>query len=81
MSMGGKKIFIPKPPQKGAFPLDHEGECRDQMVEYMECLRDQSMDSSACRQLSQQYLKCRMDTQLMAKEEWDKLGFHSDKPS
>ena len=78
MSIGGKKVFVPRPPDKGAFPLDHDGECRDQMIKYLECLRDHELDSSPCRRLSQSYLKCRMDTDLMAKEEWDKLGFKKD---
>lgn len=80
MSIGGQKIFIPKPPAKGAFPLDHDGECRDEMVKYMECLKQHKLDSSACRSLSQSYLKCRMDSKLMAQEDWKKLGF-SDEPS
>lgn len=31
-----------------------------------------------CRDLSKHYLECRMDRQLMAKEDLDKLGFSED---
>lgn len=70
-----KKTFTPRPPDKGSFPLDHEGECRTQMIDYLECLKKNNLDGSICRDFSQRYLKCRMDTQLMAQEEWRTLGF------
>lgn len=81
MSIANKKVFIPRPPDKGSFPLDHDGECRDHMIKYLECLQANDRDHSPCRVLTQTYLKCRMDTDLMAKEEWEKLGFHPNKPS
>lgn len=75
MAVYNQKIFKPTAPDKGSFPLDHDGECRQPMIEYLECLSKKDADSSLCRDFTQKYLKCRMDTQLMAQEEWRKLGF------
>lgn len=77
----GTKVFIPRPPAKGSFPLDHEGECKQWMVKYMECLAKFDGNSSECRDLSKEYLRCRMDHGLMAKEDWDYLGFHEESKS
>ncbi|CAG2162672.1 unnamed protein product [Oppiella nova] len=74
-NIGGKKIFIPKPPDKGSFPLDHESECKAVMIEYLKCLNDHNCDNSSCRPLAKDYLKCRMDKELMAKEDFKVLGF------
>ena len=43
----------------------------------MECPREHSMkaDAPACRTLSASYLQCRMDAQLMAREELSRLGY------
>lgn len=71
----GQKIFTPTPPEKGSFPLDHENVCKRQMIKYMKCLRDSDNNNSVCREEAQNYLACRMDHNLMAKEEWPKLGF------
>jgi cytochrome c oxidase assembly protein subunit 19 len=71
----GQKTFTPTPPDKGSFPLDHEGQCRKEMVKYMVCLRTNKNNSSACREEAMSYLDCRMNNQLMAKEDWSKLGF------
>lgn len=75
-----QKKFTPTPPDKGSFPLDHENVCKRVMLYYMSCLRQHSDDNSKCRQQAQDYLRCRMDNQLMAREEWSKLGFH-DQPN
>ena len=64
-----------KPPDKGSFPLDHDGECKESMETYMRCLKRSGNDISACRQESKQYLECRMDHNLMRREDWKKLGF------
>nr|XP_020441774.1 cytochrome c oxidase assembly protein COX19 [Monopterus albus] len=69
------KSFRPRPPDKGAFPLDHLGECKAFKEVFMKCLRDNSFDNSKCRLQSKDYLECRMDHQLMAREPLDKLGF------
>lgn len=71
----GQKVFVPTPPDKGSFPLDHEGLCKTFMIKYMKCLHSNKNDNSACRVEAQEYLGCRMDNNLMAKEDWSKLGF------
>lgn len=72
-----KKVLKPRPPDKGSFPLDHDGECREAMVLFMDCMRRNEFDSHKCRSLSKAYLKCRMEKDLMAKEDLSKLGFPS----
>lgn len=69
------KSFKPRPPDKGAFPLDHFGECSAFKEKFMECLRDSGYESGACRQRAMAYLECRMERQLMANEPLEKLGF------
>ena len=45
----GSKKFIPTPPDKGSFPLDHEGECRKFYLKFMICLSENKSVASACR--------------------------------
>jgi len=40
----------------------------------MFCLSVNNGDNSKCRQQAKDYLDCRMQNDLMAKEEWEKLG-------
>lgn len=70
-----KKISTPTPPDRGSFPLDHENLCRKSMLDYMVCLKKNNHDNSKCRVEAKEYLACRMDNALMAKEEWSYLGF------
>lgn len=49
------------------------------MLRYMSCLRENKDDNSLCREESKKYLNCRMDNNLMKKEEWSKLGFEDEK--
>ncbi|PWN38655.1 hypothetical protein IE81DRAFT_274504, partial [Ceraceosorus guamensis] len=62
-------------PDRGSFPLDHEGECTLAMREYMKCMRSNSNDNGACRELSKAYLMCRMDKGLMERDSMTNLGF------
>lgn len=71
----GQKRFVPVPPDKGSFPLDHENACKQQMVQYMNCLQLNRDNSTICRDEAKKYLECRMNNNLMAKEEWKSLGF------
>lgn len=71
----GQKIFVPTAPDKGSFPLDHDGLCKKFMISYMKCLHTNRNDNAACRVEAQDYLGCRMENNLMAKEDWSKLGF------
>uniref|UniRef100_A0A915Q7Y9 CHCH domain-containing protein n=1 Tax=Setaria digitata TaxID=48799 RepID=A0A915Q7Y9_9BILA len=69
------KVPAPTPPVKGSFPLDHEGQCRYEMLKYMLCLNEHKQKSDECRDFAKIYLKCRMDNGLMQQEEWKYLGF------
>merc|ERR1711871_735174 len=66
------------PPDKGSFPLDHDSECSMLKADYLKCLKESSYDNMACRYLSKQYLECRMDKNLMAREPITNLGFTDD---
>ncbi|KZS96182.1 hypothetical protein SISNIDRAFT_408166 [Sistotremastrum niveocremeum HHB9708] len=72
--------FQPNPPDRGAFPLDHEGECKDQMMRYLSCLKLNSNSSTPCRVESKTYLDCRMNKGLMQKEDWKNLGLNNVGP-
>lgn len=55
--------------------MDHYGECKEQMVEYLKCMKfTQNQNAPNCRVLAKLYLKCRMEHQLMEKSDWDSLG-------
>ncbi|XP_072167696.1 cytochrome c oxidase assembly protein COX19-like [Diadema setosum] len=71
----GVKSFKPRPPDKGSFPLDHEGECKKFKELFMDCLREKNHDSHKCRLESKDYLECRMERDLMKREPLAKLGF------
>lgn len=52
------------------------------MVEYLACLkRVRGTNDHQCRLIAKEYLKCRMDRQLMAKDEMANLGFQEDVPA
>ncbi|KAI0996290.1 hypothetical protein K3495_g11890 [Podosphaera aphanis] len=76
-SPGGRQLTIkPTPPQRGSFPLDHEGECKDVMVQYLSCVkRTKGSNDPECRDIAKSYLGCRMERNLMAKDEFRNLGF------
>lgn len=97
------------PPQRGSFPLDHDGElcaswrrqagrrtattrtrassphpilvatltpgeCKTFMLTYMRCLKANKNDAGACRPEARDYLGCRMDNELMGRDDWENLG-------
>ncbi|CAH1258465.1 COX19 [Branchiostoma lanceolatum] len=80
-SPGGARSFKVSPPQKGSFPLDHGGECKEFMRKYMRCLRDTLGENTKCRVESKDYLECRMKNNLMAKEDIKNLGYGDFKPA
>lgn len=65
----------PKPPLKGSFPLDHDGDCKTIQQQYMSCLQKNNYVATYCRDLSRQYLQCRQANGLMAEEDMNRLGF------
>ncbi|CEJ93337.1 Putative Cytochrome c oxidase assembly protein COX19 [[Torrubiella] hemipterigena] len=66
----------PTPPQRGSFPLDHDGECKTVMTSYLACMKKvRGVNKDECRDLAKAYLSCRMDNNLMARDEFKNLGF------
>ena len=45
------------------------------MSQYMECLKTSGYNSHSCREKAKHYLECRMDRQLMTREELGRLGY------
>ncbi|AQZ17437.1 COX19 (YLL018C-A) [Zygosaccharomyces parabailii] len=79
---GAMQALSPTPPERGSFPLDHDGECSDQMLKYIQCLKlVKGENAPNCRLLAKEYLKCRMNHDLMDKDEWKNLGLPEDLPS
>jgi len=72
MNFSASKQVV-RPPQRGIFPLDHYAECKPVMKEYLSCLKDAKDKHHMCREISRQYLECRMERDLMAKEDLDKV--------
>ncbi|KAL4976727.1 hypothetical protein BDW66DRAFT_134165 [Aspergillus desertorum] len=49
-------------PERGSFPLDHDGECKHLIQSYLKCLKLQrGVNDEECRRLAKGYLACRMD--------------------
>ncbi|ORY88270.1 hypothetical protein BCR35DRAFT_263672 [Leucosporidium creatinivorum] len=67
--------FAATPPERGSFPLDHDGECKEFMVKYLQCMKGAKSQSTDCRHLSKEYLNCRMEKGLMERANWQDLGF------
>ncbi len=83
MSFGGpgglQQTAKPIPPERGSFPLDHDGECKSIVGDYLRCLRRvRGNNDRECRMMAKEYLKCRMDHNLMAHDEFKNLGFAED---
>ncbi len=74
----GQKIFQPKPPIQGSFQLDHEGDCKRQMLEYMLCMNREKNDNSKCRSEAGEYLNCRMEKNLMEKRDLSTFGYNKN---
>ena len=74
MANPSPKAPTPKAPQFGAFPLDHFRECKDEIVSYYTCLRDNDYLTPACRDPIRVYLQCRMDRGLMNPGDIEKFG-------
>ncbi|KAL5576497.1 hypothetical protein UlMin_018196 [Ulmus minor] len=74
-AFGGNRGLRPVPPEKGVFPLDHMHLCDLEKKEYLNCLKTSGHQSEKCRHLSKKYLQCRMEKNLMAKQDMSELGF------
>lgn len=45
------------------------------MTKYLQCMKfTENKNAPNCRLLAKDYLKCRMDNDLMVKSDWDSLG-------
>lgn len=53
----------PRPPERGSFPLDRLGECKEFADAYRKCIQAsrKGVVKEECRLLSKQYLECRME--------------------
>ena len=83
MSFGGpggrQASFKPSPPERGSFPLDHDGDCKPIIADYLRCLKHVGgQNDQKCRLMAKEYLKCRMEHNLMAPDEMKNLGFEED---
>ncbi|KAH8927691.1 hypothetical protein BT69DRAFT_1258051 [Atractiella rhizophila] len=74
---GFSSIIQPTPPDRGSFPLDHEGECKAFMTTYLQCLKAHGNSNTECRHLAKEYLNCRMDKGLMVRDDWQNLGLQN----
>jgi cytochrome c oxidase assembly protein subunit 19 len=74
MNFSAGKQFV-RPPQRGVFPLDHDSECKENMKLYISCLKESKDMHHKCRELSKDYLECRMSRELMAKEDLNNMGY------
>ncbi|KAG9301564.1 hypothetical protein G9A89_003199 [Geosiphon pyriformis] len=70
--------FTTTPPERGSFPLDHQGECKELVKSYLDCLKQNKSNNGVCRNLSKAYLRCRMERGLMVKDEFTNLGFQEE---
>ncbi|KAG7879834.1 hypothetical protein KL905_001327 [Ogataea polymorpha] len=69
----------PTPPDRGAFPLDHYGDCKEHMQKYLNCMKlVRNENAPNCRLLAKEYLACRMEHELMDRVEWKDLGLPDD---
>ena len=76
---GSVRLSRPTPPARGSFPLDHDNECQPLMKAYLACLRGaKGVNSEPCRDISKRYLQCRMERNLMARDEMRNLGYAED---
>lgn len=78
--LSGRNL-TPKPPAKGSFPLDHLGECESFQRAYDRCVRENKGQAGLCREEVRRYLGCRMQADLMAKEDFKALGLDASKDS
>ncbi|XP_050231033.1 uncharacterized protein LOC126680040 [Mercurialis annua] len=77
-AFGGNRGLRPAPPEKGVFPLDHMHECDLDKKDYLNCLKTSGHLSEKCRLFSKKYLECRMEKNLMARQDMSELGFRKE---
>ncbi|EDO07225.1 Cytochrome c oxidase assembly protein COX19 domain protein [Babesia bovis T2Bo] len=63
------------PPDRGSFPLDHEGLCKDVSERYLRCVKQLRGNAFDCRSLAAEYMKCRIENNLLVEEPLSNFGF------
>jgi hypothetical protein len=49
------------------------------MIDYLKCMKlAQGRNAAGCRLLAKEYLRCRMENNLMTQDSWDNLGLPDD---
>ncbi|CDU16886.1 uncharacterized protein PY17X_0603400 [Plasmodium yoelii] len=69
------KRSIVKKPDRGSFPLDHSNECTSIKNNYLKCLKEHKNDHISCKKYSKEYFMCRIDNNLLEKQDLSNLGF------
>ncbi|CUG90742.1 Hypothetical protein, putative [Bodo saltans] len=64
----------PRPPDLGAFPLDHFRECKSEIEGYYTCMKAHEYMAPLCRDETRIYLKCRMERGLMTPADVNGFG-------
>ncbi|ORM41984.1 Cytochrome c oxidase assembly protein COX19 [Babesia sp. Xinjiang] len=75
MTVGQAPRLTVIPPDRGSFPLDHEGLCKEVSNRYLKCVQQLKGNAFDCRALAAEYMKCRIDNKLLAEEPLVNLGF------
>lgn len=69
-----------KPPLNGSFPLDHAGECKQLVSDYLACLQRHGEEQTPCQDLIQQYLRCRKAHGLLKEHDAAVWGIDKAEP-
>ncbi|CXI14912.1 cytochrome c oxidase assembly protein COX19, putative [Plasmodium berghei] len=72
------KRSIVKKPDRGSFPLDHSNECTSIKNNYLKCLKEHKNDHISCKKYSKEYFMCRIDNNLLEKQDLSNLGFYEN---
>ncbi|VTZ67622.1 cytochrome c oxidase assembly protein COX19, putative [Plasmodium chabaudi chabaudi] len=72
------KRSIVKKPDRGSFPLDHSNECTSIKNNYLKCLKEHKNDHISCKKYSKEYFICRIDNNLLEKQDLSNLGFYEN---
>jgi len=73
--MTNQRFSIKEAPILGSFPLDHEGDCKALVGEYLTCLKGPMGPNGGCKKLIKKYLECRIKNGLMDEiDDWRMVG-------
>ncbi|GIX63050.1 cytochrome c oxidase assembly protein COX19 [Babesia caballi] len=75
MTVGQAPRLTVIPPDRGSFPLDHEGLCKDISARYVKCVGELKGNAFDCRALAAQYMQCRIENKLLVEEPLTNFGF------